>query len=61
MFTVHSHATYRIPFWECSWTLPEYKAWQYHMLCDQLPSERASVTSNLDPTAELSFQAIDLQ
>lgn len=60
MFTVHSHATYRILVLECGWTLPEYKAWQYHTLCDQLLSERASVTSNLDPTAGLSFQAIDL-
>lgn len=56
MFAVHSHATYRILVGERGWPLPEYKAWQYHTLCNQLLSARG--TSELDPTRGLSFQAV---
>jgi hypothetical protein len=55
MFTVHSHATYGILVLECGWTLPDYKAWQYDTLCDQLLSEGVGVTSDADPTSGLSF------
>lgn len=60
LFTVHSHATYRILVLDCGWTVPDYKAWQYHTLCDQLLAERARVTNDPDPTDGLSFQTIEL-
>jgi TetR/AcrR family transcriptional regulator of autoinduction and epiphytic fitness len=59
MFTVHSHATYRILVLECGWDVAEYKAWQYHTLCDQLLSERARVTTESDPISGPSFRTID--
>ena len=59
MFTVHSHAAYRILVVDCGWTVPDYKAWQYHTLCDQLLAERARVTNEPDPIDGLSFQTIE--
>jgi AcrR family transcriptional regulator len=59
MFTVHSHATYRILVLDCGWTVPDYKAWQYHTLCDQLLAERARGANEPDPTDGLSFQTIE--
>jgi AcrR family transcriptional regulator len=57
MFAVHSHATYRILVNECGWDLPDYKAWQYHTLCNQLLSDRAA--GDPDPTRGLSFGTAD--
>lgn len=56
MFTVHSHATYRILVGECGWSLPEYKAWQYHTLCDQLLSASDWEGKGPGPTAGLTFE-----
>jgi AcrR family transcriptional regulator len=61
MFAVHSHATYRILVLECGWTLPEYKAWQYQTLCDQLLPEGTRAASDPDPTAGLTFQGVALR
>lgn len=58
MFTVHSHATYRILVLECGWPLPDYKAWQYHTVCEQLLSESARITSDGEPTSGLSFHTM---
>lgn len=59
MFAVHSHATYRILVLECGWPLPDYKAWQYYTLCEQLLSEDARVPGGVDPTSGLSFRTAD--
>lgn len=58
MFAVHSHATYRILVGECGWPLADYKAWQYHTLCDQLLSKGARDVTSPDPTAGLTFQGV---
>jgi AcrR family transcriptional regulator len=58
VYGLHRPESLAVLVGECGWSLPEYKAWMYRLLCDQLLDPRPDPEPDQSPTRGLSYDPV---